>query len=36
MSRREEPYLEAVFKLLADKVEDDGVDAGVDCCEVDA
>lgn len=36
MSSREEPYLEAVFKLLADKVEDDGVDAGVDGREVDA
>lgn len=34
--RVNEPYLEAVFELLADKVEDDGVDAGVDCCEVDA
>lgn len=28
-------YLEAVFKLLADKVEDNGVYAGVDCCKVD-
>lgn len=28
-------YLEAVFKLLADKVEDYGVYAGVDCCHVD-
>lgn len=31
---REVLYLEAVFKLLADEVEDDGVYAGVDCCEV--
>lgn len=31
-----ELYLEAVFKLLADKVEDNGVYAGVDCCKVDA
>lgn len=29
-------YLEAVFKLLADKVKDNGVYAGVDCCKVDA
>lgn len=28
-------YLEAVFKLLADKEEDNGVDAGVDCYQVD-
>lgn len=27
---------ETVFELLAHKVEDDGVDAGVDCCKVDA
>lgn len=27
--------LEAVFKLLADKVEDNGVYAGVDCYKVD-
>lgn len=31
-----EKYLEAVFKLLADKVEDDWVYAGVDRREVDA
>lgn len=31
-----EKYLEAVFKLLADKVEDDWVYAGVDGREVDA
>lgn len=29
-------YLEAVFKLLADEVEDNGVYARVDCCKVDA
>lgn len=29
-------YLEAVFKLLADKVEDDGIYAGVDGGQVDA
>lgn len=29
------PYLEAVFKLLADKVEDNGVYAGVNCYKVD-
>lgn len=29
-------YLEAVLKLLADKVEDDGVYAGVDGGHVDA
>lgn len=29
-------YLEAVFKLLADKVKDNGVYAGVDRCKVDA
>lgn len=29
-------YLEAVFKLLADKVKDNGGYAGVDCCKVDA
>lgn len=29
-------YLEAVFKLLADEVEDNGVYAGVDGCKVDA
>lgn len=28
-------YLEAVLKLFADKVEDDGVYAGVDCYKVD-
>lgn len=28
-------YLEAVFKLLADKVEDDGIYAGVDGGQVD-
>lgn len=27
-------YLEAVFKLLGDKVEDYGIDAGVDGCHV--
>lgn len=31
-----EKYLKAVFKLLADKVEDDWVYAGVDRCEVHA
>lgn len=31
-----EKYLEAAFKLLADKVEDDWVYAGVDGCQVDA
>lgn len=31
-----EKYLEAVFKLLADKVEDDWVYAGVDRRKVDA
>lgn len=29
-------YLEAVFELLGDKVEDYGIDAGVDGCHVDA
>lgn len=29
-------YLEAVFELLADKVEDDGVYTGVNCCKVHA
>jgi len=29
-------YLEAVFELLGDKEEDDGVDAGVDGRHVDA
>lgn len=29
-------YLEAIFELLGDKVEDYGIDAGVDCCHVDA
>lgn len=29
-------YLEAVFKLLGDEVEDYGIDAGVDGCHVDA
>lgn len=29
-------YLETVFKLLADKVEDDGIYAGVDGGKVDA
>lgn len=29
-------YLEAIFELLADKVEDNGIYAGVDCCKVDA
>lgn len=28
-------YLKAVFELLADKVEYNGVYAGVDCCKVD-
>lgn len=28
--------LEAVFELLGDKVEDYGIDAGVDGCHVDA
>lgn len=31
---REVLYLEAVFELLTDEVEDDGVYAGVDCCKV--
>lgn len=29
-------YLEALFELLGDKVEDDGIDAGIDGCQVDA
>lgn len=29
-------YLEAVFELLADKIEDNGVDAGVNCSQIDA
>lgn len=29
-------YLEAVFELLADKVENNGIYAGVDCSKVDA
>lgn len=29
-------YLEAIFELLGDKVEDYGIDAGVDGCHVDA
>lgn len=29
-------YLEAIFELLTDKVEDNGIYAGVDCCKVDA
>lgn len=29
-------YLEAVFELLGHKVEDYGIDAGVDFCQVDA
>lgn len=29
-------YLEAVFELLGDEVEDDGIDAGVDGRHVDA
>lgn len=28
--------LEAIFELLTDKVEDNGIYAGVDCCKVDA